>query len=63
MNNIATQEQIVGLRFDGEVHTLTQWTQKLGLKGNILRERFNHGWSINRTLTTPARSYGGEKNV
>lgn len=37
----------------GETLTLTEWTERTGLKRTTIAERINHGWSVDEALTTP----------
>lgn len=40
--------------FQGETLTLSQWARKLGAKYKTLHNRLTIGWSVERTLSTPA---------
>jgi len=42
------------LTYNGETLTLRQWAHRLGCSHQVLRERLRLGWSVKRTLTTPA---------
>ena len=38
---------------EGEIHTVSEWSNILGVAYNTLLNRINHGWSIERALTEP----------
>lgn len=41
------------IKFNGEIHTLTQWAEKMGVRRGLLESRIlYYGWSIERDLTT-----------
>jgi hypothetical protein len=42
----------------GESLTLKQWAERLGMNVNALHQRMSKGWSIEKTLTTPAQRAG-----
>jgi hypothetical protein len=41
----------VFLSFNGELKTISQWGDELGIKDGTIRARLNHGWSIEKALT------------
>ena len=42
------------VELNGEILTLTEWSEKLGIDRNTLGERINrYGWSVEKALTTP----------
>lgn len=43
------------IEFNGETHTLSEWSRITGIKSNTLKERLNRGWSIYEALTKPVR--------
>lgn len=43
------------LSFNGEVRTISQWSELIGIKDCTLSERLRRGWSVERTLSTPVR--------
>lgn len=45
------------LAFNGSVKCVTEWSEHLGIPRHVLQLRLNRGWSIKRTLSTPARNY------
>lgn len=45
------------ITFQGETLCLTDWATKVGIDFKTLYSRLNYGWSIEKTLTTPANSY------
>lgn len=52
----------VKLTFSGETLISTEWAEKIGLDRGVLRDRiFKHGWSIEKTLTTPLMERFGNK--
>lgn len=57
------------VEFNGEKHTLSEWSEIIHIPSNTLTERLKRGWSIEKTLTTPAKKCGkavygqGDKNL
>ena len=49
----------VRLEYQGVIHTLPEWAEILNIPCSTLRNRYAHGWEINRMLSTPPRKYGG----
>lgn len=44
------------LEFNGKTQTLAQWSREIGISIYTLSKRINeHGWTIERALTTPAK--------
>jgi len=41
--------------FDGQVRTIKQWSEALGISYNTLRSRLDSGWEIERALTQPSK--------
>lgn len=41
--------------FNGEKHTITEWSEITGIGKTTIKERLNMGWTIEETLTKPAR--------
>lgn len=57
MNNMRSNHLIEHV---GESLTLTQWSERLGIKQSTLRMRLGkYGWSIERAFTTPVRVGNG----
>lgn len=50
------------LEFNGEVHTVTEWAQIIGIKRETLYRRLNVGWPIEKALKTPLRGKRKEKS-
>lgn len=48
--------RVIRITFHGQTHTIREWSQITGISRTILRSRLWHGWSIERTLTTPLRT-------
>ncbi len=45
------------LTYKGQTLSVADWAKKLGLKPNTIRGRLNRlGWSVEKTLSTPADS-------
>lgn len=40
---------------DGVSHTITEWSEMLGIKKSTIRERLRCGWTDEEALTTPVR--------
>lgn len=45
------------LPYNGERLSAAQWARRTGLLITVILKRLERGWSIERTLTTPARKY------
>lgn len=41
------------IEFNGESLTRQQWSEKLGMKKHVLKNRLKRGWTVERALTTP----------
>ena len=41
------------IEFQGQLRSLTEWAQIVGIHNNSLTERLRRGWSTERALTTP----------
>jgi len=51
------------ITFNGETHSLSEWSRILGLSFPLLSHRINHhGWSVERAFTTPVGKQGNRKN-
>jgi len=45
------------ITFNGITLCVSEWAKQLGIKPFTLRKRFSYGWTVERALTSPARSY------
>lgn len=45
------------LTFNNKTQTIAQWARELELNANRIGDRLNHGWSIEKALTTPIDSH------
>lgn len=43
------------LNYNGETHSVTEWSIRLGIPRTTISNRVRLGWSIERTLSTPSR--------
>lgn len=43
------------IEYNGEIHTLQEWCEKINIKYATLESRLRIGWSIERAFTTPVR--------
>ena len=43
------------IEFNGEIHTLSEWSDIVGIEMPTLWGRLKRGWDIERTLTSPLR--------
>lgn len=43
------------VEYNGEKHTLSEWSEIIKINQDVLFARLKLGWSIEKTLTTPAR--------
>ena len=41
------------VEYNGEIHTISEWADMIGIAYNTLLNRINHGWSVERALTEP----------
>lgn len=41
------------ISFRGETLPMVAWSERTGLKREVIADRLNRGWSVRRTLTTP----------
>ena len=53
-NNKANQYYVT---FNGETKCISEWARITGINRGTLLARIRYGWSVERTLTTKARSY------
>lgn len=44
------------LAFRGESLTIAEWAERVGISRGLIRVRLENGWSVERTLTEPARA-------
>ena len=44
------------LTFRGKTHCIADWVKILGMRRGTLQDRIYRGWSIEKAITTPARS-------
>lgn len=49
-NNIRTN---VIITYNGESHTIPEWSQITNIPSYVIRNRRNYGWNVERILTTP----------
>ena len=45
------------IEYNGERHTVTQWSEILGGNRNLVSRRLKCGWSVEKALTTPIRKH------
>jgi hypothetical protein len=45
------------IEYNGEIRTISEWSEILGISQYALRHRIQRGWSIERALTTKERIY------
>lgn len=43
------------IEFGGEVRSLAEWSERLGICGDTIVKRLDAGWGTERALTTPVR--------
>jgi hypothetical protein len=51
------------LTHNGKTQCVAAWTEELGYSQDVIRSRLRRGWSIEKTLTTPAKVYNVKKNA
>lgn len=49
------------IEYNGERHVLADWARLIGIGDTTLRDRLDHGWTIEAALTTPALGSGHSK--
>lgn len=55
MNNRQINHRVT---FNGETHTLAEWSRIVGIPKGTLYARAEKGWTVEMTLTTPLRDWG-----
>ena len=45
------------LTLNGESHTIPEWSEILGIKQHVIRNRINRGWSVGNTLMRKVGNY------
>lgn len=51
------------IEFNGETHTMSEWSDIVGIPFAVLHHRFQRGWSVEKALTTPKRQYQKDRRV
>ena len=51
------------LTFEGETHSISEWSEIKGLTTQCIANRLNYGWSVERTLSTPMRKNKNRKII
>lgn len=46
------------IEYNGETHTIAEWSEILGIPRNVLYHRFERGWSVKRAFETVKRAKG-----
>lgn len=52
-NNRRTNRYV---EYQGETHTISEWSRLIGISHDVIAGRLNRGWSIEDALTKPTRS-------
>ena len=50
----------VVIAYKGKSGTISEWADRLGIQYNTLQRRFKTGWSVERALTEPVRSWNND---
>lgn len=45
------------ISYKGEIHTLTEWAEILGINRKTLSARLRYNWTVEKTFSTPVRKY------
>lgn len=56
LEQVGNRRNTVRIVFNGETHTVSEWSQKTGIRANIIRARVRKGWSPERLLTQPVQA-------
>ena len=59
-NNIKTN---VIITYNGESHTIPEWSQITNIPSYVIRNRRNYGWNVERILTTPVIKKNKNKQI
>ena len=51
------------LEFNGEKKTLAEWSRKIGINSQTLRNRLNRGWSVERALTEEIKIHNKSHSI
>ena len=57
------QRRNVNITFNGKTQCLADWAEELGYTRGLIRDRLHSGWSVEKALTTPAKTYNAKKNT
>jgi len=49
--------------YNGKTQCLTEWAEETGISKQRIEWRLKHGWSIEKTLTTPVKKYKRSRRV
>lgn len=45
------------IEYDGKTHTISEWSEIVGIRKDVLYHRFKRGWSVERALCQEKRRY------
>lgn len=51
------------LELNGEKHSLTEWSEKLGISQSVIAGRLRRGWTVEKTLTEPVKTVHRSKRA
>ena len=54
-NNLSTNHRVI---YKGESHTISEWSEILGMPKSVLQHRLQRGWTVEKAIETPKRKYG-----
>lgn len=49
------------ITYMGQTKTLAEWSEDFGMESSTLRQRFNHGWNLERAMTEPINDRGQQR--
>ena len=58
---VNNRRNTIRIEFNGETHALAQWAKETGIDYEVLLHRYIRGWSAERMLTQPVRTYRKER--
>lgn len=51
------------IEYNGKTHTMSEWSDIMGIPPMVLQHRFKRGWSVEKALTTKKRKYKKDRKT